>query len=99
MLLYLYMVRMSLTSNLFNTNIKGGTATASGDAVNKVFTIPHGLGGVVPSGITVEDGSVNAIGARVITANTTNIIITYEVPPPSGTNNLSWVWTAIKVVT
>lgn len=92
------MVRISIVANLFNSNIKGGTATASGDGITKVFTILHGMDSV-PTNVTVEDASIDSIGSRVISKDGTNITITYEVAPPMGTDNLVWIWTAIKVVT
>lgn len=70
-----------------------GTATFSGNAVNKVFSIVHGLG-QLPTFVSVEPGSVDALGEYRITRDATNIVITYQTPPPTGSSNVSFEWGA-----
>lgn len=72
----------------------GGTSTQSGDASTKVFTIAHGLG-ALPDGAIVNHSSIDALGDFQTDVDATNITITYQVAPPSGTNNLSWIWMAV----
>ena len=69
----------------------GGTALRSGNAVNKIFTIAHGLG-VVPDFVSVEPKSADAQGMFERAVDSTNITITYPVAPAIGTNNLTYFW-------
>src|SRR6478672_10697062 len=71
-----------------------GTFSANGNSTNKVFTIPHGLG-AVPTSVSVEAKSVDALGSFVPTWDATNITITYQVAPATGSNNVVFVWIAI----
>src|SRR5580765_1293916 len=72
-----------------------GKATFSGNASTKVFNIPHILS-AAPSAnsINVTVGSADAAGDFVITSDATNIIVTYPVAPPTGTNNIILYWRA-----
>lgn len=91
------MVSQSLISyNNLGSSIKGGTATASGNGVATTFLIAHNLG-EVPSTVTVEDATADSFGARTVSKDANNITLVYSVPPPDGTNNLSWIWSALKV--
>lgn len=75
------------------SEVVGGTATATADGVQRVFTIPHPLG-VVPSGVVVnatdEDNSSNFI----ISFTDTQISIEYSVAPSQG-DEISWSWIAV----
>ena len=72
----------------------GGTATFSGNASTKIFNIPHLLGGI-PTGVSVEPSSTDAFGDYQIDKDITNITITYQSAPPTGTDNLVFEWVAI----
>lgn len=74
-------------------NTSSGSATQSGNASTTVFNIPHGLT-TTPSNVVIEPNSVDALGDFTWTVNATNIVLTYQVAPPSGTNNLTWNWIA-----
>lgn len=78
----------------FSGNIKGNIATASGNGTAKIFTIPHGLT-TTPATAIVKANSINAFGEFSTTIDATNITVTYQNAPPSGTNNLSFQWIAM----
>ena len=68
------------------------TSLASGNGVQTVFTIPHGIPGT-PSAV-VTPRSADAAGAFYVTTDATNITITYLAAPPAGVSNLGWNWRA-----
>jgi len=68
-----------------------GTATFSGDGSTTTFTIAHGLS-AAPTSFYVTPTSADAAGSFYLTADATNITITYSIAPPSGTNNLTYNW-------
>lgn len=57
------------------------------------FTVAHGYG-AIPLSYQVTAASASATGAYYVTADATNLTITYLTAPASGTNNLIWKWTA-----
>ena len=71
----------------------GGTVLRSGDATTTVFTIAHGLS-PIPELYWAEAASDDAISNRRTTVTSTDIVVTYAVPPPAGTNNLTFHWAA-----
>jgi hypothetical protein len=85
------------TTNCFTINNAGytthnqGTKTSNG-AVNPI-NIAHGLA-KAPTYVNVLPQSSDALGSIVVTADATNIIVTYQVPPPTGTNNVILWWEA-----
>jgi parallel beta-helix repeat protein len=92
------------TGNLIKNNIgsttnldpaqKTGTSTQSGNGTTKVFNIAHGLA-TTPTYANAIATSSDANGQPVITKDGTNIIVTYNMAPLTGTNNLTWLWVAI----
>ena len=68
-----------------------GTAIKSSTGAGLVYTIAHGLANM-PSYYNVQATSSAAANISYITADATNISVHYTVPPPTGTNNLSWNW-------
>jgi hypothetical protein len=76
-----------------NESVNRGKSTQSGNASTKVFNIAHGLF-AAPSRANVTAGSSDALGTPAVTFDSTNVILTYPTPPPSGTNNLVWNWEA-----
>jgi alanine dehydrogenase len=70
-----------------------GSSTKSGDASTTAFTIAHGLGGT-PTWFNVEPTSIEADSDIYLTADGTNITVTYNFAPPTGTSNLTYVWRA-----
>lgn len=73
--------------------VAGGEATLEGDASTSIFTIAHTLE-TQPDTYYVLPTSADARGNYILSADGTNITITYPVPPPDGTNNLTFVWAA-----
>jgi hypothetical protein len=73
--------------------VNSGTATFSGNGSQTQFTIPHGLIGI-PKSYRVEAGSSDAKGDKYVTADDTNLTVTFATAPPSGTNNVVLVWQA-----
>jgi hypothetical protein len=72
-------------------DLKCGVATGSGNGSTKVFNIPHGLG-TTPTVAIVKANSINAFGEFVTTKDATNVTVTYQNAPPSGSSNLSYEW-------
>jgi hypothetical protein len=70
-----------------------GTATKSGDASTTAFTIAHTLGGT-PTYYTVIPTSIEADSPYYLTVDATNITLTYNFAPPTGTSNLTYVFRA-----
>jgi hypothetical protein len=70
-----------------------GKSTFSGDGSTKTFTIAHSLVST-PSKVLVTAGSDAAKGDFYVTADATNITVTYATAPPSGTNNVVLNWYA-----
>lgn len=77
-----------------NGSIKGGTALGSGNGTTTVFTIAHGMT-TTPVAAVVKPNSINAFGEFVTTIGSTNITMTYQFAPPTGTNNLGYEWIAM----
>jgi hypothetical protein len=72
----------------------GGTATGSGNGTSTTFTIAHGMG-APPEVFFADPASVDALGFYTRTADATNIILTYQIAPPTGSaGNLSYKWGA-----
>jgi parallel beta-helix repeat protein len=70
-----------------------GKSTFSGDGSTTTFTIAHGLA-KQPTKVLVTAGSDAAKGDFYVTADATNITVTYATAPPSGTNNVVLNWYA-----
>ena len=70
-----------------------GKATFSGDGTTTTFTIAHGLVST-PSSVRVTPCSADASGDFYVTADATNITVTYGTAPPSGTDNVCLYWEA-----
>lgn len=74
-----------------SSSLVKGTVTKSGDGTTKIFTIPHGQSSI-PEYASVTAKSTDALGTIKTDVDETNIIITYPLAPPSGTNNLVYSW-------
>jgi hypothetical protein len=76
-------------------SIAKGVFTTSGDGSATTVNIAHGLG-VVPSFYQVQAGSADAGTAEIsyITADATNITVTFKTAIPAGTDNITLVWRA-----
>lgn len=72
---------------------RGLSATQSGNPPTTIFNIPHGCF-ATPAYINVIPALPGAVGNFSLSATSTNIVVTYSVAPPSGTNNLQWYWNA-----
>lgn len=68
-------------------------STQSGVIGTTVFNIAHGLAGT-PTYIAAFANSADAVGSFYTSADATNIIISYSIAPPAGTNNLKFSATA-----
>jgi hypothetical protein len=71
----------------------GGQISFNGTAVQTVFNIPHGLS-QTPDFISVQPASADAFGSFTRTKDATNIVITYQIPPPLGSSNVTFQWGA-----
>lgn len=72
---------------------KFGTFTGSGDGSTTVFNIAHGLAGT-PVKWSVTPNTAGAAGAFYVTADATNLVVTYSAAPASGTSNVKHLWSA-----
>ncbi len=74
-----------------------GQFTFSGDGSKSEFDIPHGLG-EKPSTWKIEAVSPDAAQPSHAVADSSNITVVYDSPPPSGTNNIVLNWIAKEKV-
>ncbi len=70
-----------------------GVSTQSGNGSTVAFNIAHGCY-TTPLTYSVMPQTGDALGPPVVTATSTNLVLTYPIAPPSGSSNLIWVWTA-----
>jgi len=70
-----------------------GAATLSGDGTTTSFTIAHGLP-EAPDWADVVPRSVDASADHRVTWDDTNITVSYETAPESGSGNLEYYWNA-----
>jgi len=76
-----------------------GTTAFNGTGAQTVFNIPHGLVNAAGNGIKPTYYNAHGIdavsnAANIVTATTTNIVVTYSVAPASGSNNVNLNWIA-----
>lgn len=71
----------------------GLSATQSGNGSTTVFNIAHGCF-ATPGYVMAQPATADARGDFSLSATATNVVITYPVAPPTGTNNLQWYWNA-----
>jgi len=76
-----------------NRGHNGGLATFNGTGSQLAFQIPHYLF-AAPNVLDVIPNTTGALGNYTVTADATNITITYVVAPPSGTSNIKFYWHA-----
>ena len=75
--------------------VNKGVFATSGDGAATTVTIAHGLS-ATPAYYQVQEGSSDAGTADIshVTADATNITVTFKSAPASGTDNVSLVWRA-----
>lgn len=71
----------------------GGSLSFNGTGSQTVFNIPHTITGI-PSIFFALPKTADALGNYTVTADATNVIVTYTTAPPTGTNNVEFVWAA-----
>jgi hypothetical protein len=76
---------------LLTNNFVEGYTKLSGNAYSTIFQIPHGFG-ATPTHVTVDPQSPEADEDFTITVDNVYITLTYNFPPPSGTNNLNYYY-------
>jgi hypothetical protein len=81
--------------NLSGDILKTGSSISSGNSNGTVFLFPHGLGSK-PTFFTAQATSSAAANISYVTADETNIIVHYSLPPVAGIANLSWNWIVKK---
>lgn len=74
----------------------GGVATFSGNGSTTAFNIAHGYAGT-PKPFWALPITEAATAKRTVTANGTNVIVTFATAPPSGTNNVKFRWGASRL--
>jgi len=79
--------------NLGHRSENAGVATFSGDGVTTSFSWAHGLVGA-PSVILITPKSADAAITHSVSADATNITITFTSAPAAGTNNVVLAWYA-----
>lgn len=70
-----------------------GNSIQNGTGTQLQFIIPHGLG-TIPSFISADAGSSDAVGIASRTADATNIYVNYGSAPPIGAGNVIIYWSA-----
>jgi hypothetical protein len=78
-----------------------GRRAFNGTGAQTVFNIAHGVtddagAGVVPTFYDANGVDAVSNAAKTVTADATNIIVTYTVAPASGTNNVNLAWIATR---
>lgn len=68
-----------------------GTSTQNGDGSTTVFNIAHGLAST-PTFYTAEPLHADSRAAHLLSADATNIIVTFDAAPPSDTGNVKFAW-------
>jgi hypothetical protein len=69
----------------------GGNASLNGNGSATAFNIAHSSGGT-PNRFWALPVSEAATAKRTVTANGTNIVVTFATAPASGTGNLKFRW-------
>lgn len=74
---------------------KGGTALFNGDGIDTEFLIPHTMGVTPTLYMAIAKNAATLSSPFTVSADATNIIVTYTgTPPPSGTDNVQFIWGA-----
>jgi hypothetical protein len=81
------------TSNTPTYGDQSGSATFSGTGSQTAFTITHNLAGT-PTVWDVTPASSAASGLYYVTASSTQLTVTFNTAPASGTNNVVLQWLA-----
>ena len=76
---------------LSTNNFIEGDQTFSGTSYTTVFQISHGFGSA-PTHWIVDPQSPEAQDDFTVTADSVHLTLTYEFPPPQGTNNLMFYY-------
>lgn len=82
------------------TNSSGyaGSAIKTGTGIDLTYNIPHGML-QIPGSFLVQAASNDAKDIAYVIADSTNLIVHYELAPPIGSNNLTFKWMAFKGIT
>jgi hypothetical protein len=76
---------------LLTNDFVEGYVDQSGTSYTTVFIIPHGFGSQ-PEHVIVDPQTPEADEDFSIAVDSVNITLTYEFPPPQGTNNLRFYY-------
>lgn len=76
---------------LLTNDFVEGYVDQSGTSYTTVFVIPHGFGST-PTHVIVDPQTPEADEDFNIAVDSVNITLTYEFPPPQGTNNLRFYY-------
>jgi hypothetical protein len=82
------------TTDIYRSDNRGAI-TLSGDGATTAFNIPHGLTGT-PLVWSVTPTKTAAKTDLFVTADATNLVVTFGTAPANSANNLGFVWTAQK---
>ena len=64
-----------------------GDATLTGDGTTVAFNIAHGLA-AVPTSKWIQPRSARRYGAKLTSATSTNLVVTFSSPPPNASVNV-----------
>ena len=81
------------SDNVGFTTADRGQGVASGTGLATTFTFPHGCA-ATPSYVEAVPASAHARGDFFVSADATEISISYATAPPPGASNLRWYWKA-----
>lgn len=75
--------------------LRTGNISFNGNGVTTEFNIPHGAApAAIPDFYIVGIAAPASAGVYYYQANTINIVVTFDVAPPIGTNNIILTWAA-----
>jgi len=72
-----------------NTLMRGASVQSGNGSTT--FIIAH-ASTTLPVSASVNNGSIDTVGEYFIEIDATNITINYVISPPTGVNNLKWLW-------
>lgn len=76
---------------VFDLQLQSDIAILDGETNKVEYCIPHGLKGT-PSMWQVEALTDDASGISHVTADSVNLCVKYDSPPPAGSNNIQFNW-------
>jgi hypothetical protein len=74
--------------------LRTGSQSFSGDGITTIFNINHGGFPFTPTFYVVGIGAPASAGVYYYTVNSVNVIVTFDIAPVTGSNNIILTWAA-----